>query len=376
MKVISIVGARPQFVKAAAVSPALRSLPGVEEVLVHTGQHFDPEMSDLFFRELALPQPDEYLGIGGGTHGQNTGRMLEALEGVLLRERPDRVLVYGDTDTTLAGALAAAKLRIPVAHVEAGLRSFDRSMPEEINRIVADHLSDLLFAPTPVAMDNLAREGIGSDRAHLVGDVMYDLALRTREIVDARQEPLRRFGLRRGAYVVVTVHRAANTDDADRLGHIVGALCEIATIMPVVFPVHPRTRAALQRHGLHCEHPGLHATPPLGYLDMMALVAHAAVVATDSGGLQKEAWFYRVPCVTLREETEWVELVETGWNRLVPPTLEPVAIAAAIRDAVGTPGREVELYGGGQAARRVVEILVSHQSSWHSTPSGRAGHAV
>jgi len=359
MMIISIVGARPQFVKAAALSPRLRSVPNVREILVHTGQHFDVDMSDVFFRELRLPEPDIHLGIGGGTHGQNTGRMLEAIETVLARERPDWVLVYGDTDTTLAGALAASKLNVSVAHVEAGLRSYNRTMPEEINRIVADHVSDLLFAPTHTAVRNLEREGIDIHRIHLVGDVMYDLALQSDRAIHARRHFLDRLRVSAGHYALVTVHRAANTDSRGRLASIVGGLIELARSLPVLFPVHPRTRKALAAHGVEVDAPNLTLLPPLGYLDMMTLVRYAAVVATDSGGLQKEAYFFRVPCVTLREETEWIELVETGWNRLISPTERPEAIASAIREAIGTQGQEVELYGGGRASERIVDALLT-----------------
>jgi UDP-GlcNAc3NAcA epimerase len=356
-RVASVLGARPQFIKAAVVSQALRAVSGVQEVFVHTGQHYDDKMSRVFFEELELPEPDYHLGVGSGTHGAQTGRMLERVEEVLLRERPDCVLVYGDTNSTLAGALAAAKLHIPVAHVEAGLRSFNRRMPEEINRVLTDHASDLLFAPTDTAVANLQREGIPEERIHLVGDVMYDAALYYGRKAEQNSRILERLGLRPRGYVLATVHRAENTDDPRRLEAIIGGLVEVSGEVPVIFPVHPRTRRAIETNGLLSERKGnLRMIPPVGYLDMIVLERHARLIATDSGGVQKEAFFYRVPCVTLREETEWVELVELGWNYLVPLT-----DAGAVRDGImarlDVRGEEAELYGDGRAALRVARIV-------------------
>ncbi len=356
IKVVSVVGARPQFIKAAAVSRVLRATPGVREVLVHTGQHYDDNMSRIFFEELEIPEPDYHLGIGGGTHGQNTGRMLEAIEKVLLHEDPDWVLVYGDTDSTLAGALAAVKLHIPVAHVEAGLRSFNRRMPEEINRVLTDHASDLLFAPTETALKNLLREGIPEERIHLVGDVMYDAALYYGEKAERESRILERLSLTRKGYILATVHRAENTDDPARLRAILQALSEAAQEVEVVFPVHPRTRKAMERYELTDLVRPLIVTDPVGYLDMVMLEKNARLIVTDSGGVQKEAFFYRVPCVTLREETEWVELVELGWNRLLPPGC---LSSSALLEISGGREPELELYGGGIAAKRVVEQLSS-----------------
>jgi UDP-GlcNAc3NAcA epimerase len=357
MTVVSIVGARPQFIKAAAVSRVLRAEPGVREVLVHTGQHYDDNMSRVFFEELEIPEPDYHLGIGGGTHGQNTGRMLEAIEGVLLKEMPDWVLVYGDTDSTLAAALAAVKLHVPVAHVEAGLRSFNRRMPEEINRVLTDHAADLLFAPTETAVKNLLREGVPEDRIHLVGDVMYDAALYYGARAERESRVLERLGLHPKGYVLATVHRAENTDDPERLGAILEALAEVHRELPVIFPVHPRTRKRAEAFGFGRYLERVLAVEPVGYLDMVMLEKNARLIATDSGGVQKEAFFYRVPCVTLREETEWVELVELGWNRLVPPSSPHFVIESVLGSLHGS-GREADPYGGGRAAQRVAQILL------------------
>lgn len=354
MKILTIVGARPQFVKAAVVSGALAKLPNVREKLVHTGQHYDDALSDRFFRDLSIPQPAYNLGVGSGSHGAQTGRMLEKLDEVMAAERPDWVLLYGDTNSTLAGALAAAKLHIPIAHVEAGLRSFNRAMPEEINRLLTDQVSSLLFAPTETAVANLAREGITGSGIHLVGDVMYDAALTFSGIADA-DALLDRLGVTAGAYVLATIHRAENTDDASRLAAIVAALIQAAKTIPVVLPCHPRTLGALERIGL-LEDVRRHliCTQPLGYLDMLAAERQARVVVTDSGGVQKEAFFFGVPCVIVRRETEWVELVELGHACLA----EPDQIAARIaRPPIATADSRASLYGGGQAAGRVAHVL-------------------
>lgn len=359
MKVVSVVGARPQFIKAAMVSRALRGTGRVREVIVHTGQHYDDNMSRLFFEELEIPQPDCNLGVGSASQGAQTGRMLEAIEQVLLKERPDWVVVYGDTNSTLAGALAAVKLHIPVAHVEAGLRSFNRRMPEEINRVLTDHASDLLFAPSVTAVDNLRHEGIPEECVHFVGDVMYDAALFYGAKAEARSLILERLGLQPKDYVLATVHRAENTDDPERLRAIFEGLAQVARSMRVVVPLHPRTGAALERAGL-CDGvvDGLTLIDPVGYLDMVLLERHAAVIATDSGGVQKEAFFYRVPCVTLRSETEWVELVELGWNQVVPQ-LDPGKVATALRFASSPPCLAGQPYGNGEAAEQIARVLVS-----------------
>jgi len=359
MKILTVLGARPQFIKASVVSHAIKANPNLKEVVVHTGQHFDANMSDVFFAELGMNKPDYFLDIHGGSHGVMTGRMLEAVEAVMLKENPDVVLVYGDTNSTLAGALAAAKLHIPVAHVEAGLRSFNMAMPEEINRILTDRVSQWLFAPTESAVMHLQREGFNLGAIHLVGDVMLDVALHHGGRVQADAGLMATLGLKAKGYVLATIHRAENTDHPQRLAAIVGGLIAAAKDLPVVWPLHPRTRAVLQKAGLFEELAKSAALiDPVGYLDMVQLEKFAAVIATDSGGVQKEAFFYRVPCVTLRDETEWVELVEAGWNRLVPP-VAAMDVAAAIKAALGSQGYEVQPYGAGDAATQIVQHLLS-----------------
>ncbi len=357
MKLITVVGARPQFIKVASVSRRLRALADVTERLVHTGQHYDDNMSRVFFEELEIPKPDISLDVGSGTHGVQTGRMLALLDEVLLAEQPDRVLVYGDTNSTLAGALAASKLHYPVAHVEAGLRSYNREMPEEINRVLADHLADILFAPTNASVDNLRREGIEGNSVHLVGDVMYDAALYYGEKAERGSAVLDRSGLRANGYVLATVHRAENTDERSRLATIFEALSNVAEEVPVVVPLHPRSRKALAGFGLlDRAQRDLKILPPVGYLDMLMLEKNALAIATDSGGVQKEAFFYRVPCVTLREETEWVELVDLGWNRVVVPS-DADHLSAVITGAIGRAGMDAAPYGHGDAGTRIGEIL-------------------
>lgn len=351
-KVCTIIGARPQFIKAAVVSRAFREQrPDVREVLIHTGQHYDANMSEVFFEELDIPRPDYNLGIGGGTHGRNTGRMIEGIEAVLLEEQPDWVLVYGDTDSTLAGALAAVKLHVPVAHVEAGLRSFNRRMPEEINRVLTDHAANLLFTPTETATRNLADEGIRGEKVQQVGDVMYDAALYYAERAEQRSLILERLGLRAKEYILATVHRAENTDDPERIRNILEGFA--GAPHPVVWPLHPRTRQRLEAFGLALPET-VRVIDPVGYLDMVMLERHAALIATDSGGVQKEAYFYSTPCLTLREETEWVGLIETGANRLVGT--DP----AAIRQGLENPPdawRDAVLYGRGDAGQRIGALL-------------------
>jgi len=339
-RITTVVGARPQFVKAAVVSAALRDA-GIEERLVHTGQHHDEQMSAIFFNELLLPPPALHLGVHGGSHGEMTGRMLELLERDLLEVRPDMVLVYGDTNSTLAGALAAAKLGVPVAHVEAGLRSFNRRMPEEINRVVTDHLSSLLLCPTSTSVTNLRREGIDRGVVH-VGDVMFDASLAAAGIAAGRSTVIADLGLPERAYVVATVHRAENTDDPQRLRRVFAHLAAEARTRRVILPLHPRTREAIARHDVDTG--DVELVEPLGYLDMTALVAAAGEVHTDSGGLQKEAYFHRVPCVTLRDETEWVETVECGWNRLW-----------TTRDYAAR--RPIEEFGDGDAATTIAALV-------------------
>ncbi len=341
-RIATIIGARPQFVKAAAVSRAFRKAPGLQEILIHTGQHFDANMSDVFFTELELPKPDVNLDIHGGGHGAMTGRMMEALESSLVDLQPHAVLIYGDTNSTLAAALVAAKLHIPVFHVEAGLRSFNRRMPEEVNRVVADHLSALLFCPTQRSVTNLANEGI-TKGVHQVGDVMYDAVLHARAAMLGQAGILETLELKPGGYALATIHRAENTDDEPRFRKVLDYLGGFAKSQPVVFPVHPRTRAVLGRLGIGLN--GFKLIDPVSYSDMHRLLAGASVVLTDSGGVQKEAYFHRVPCVTMRDETEWVETIEAGWNRLwtVPDFL---------------PRRVIADYGDGKAAEKIVEAIV------------------
>lgn len=362
-RIATVVGARPQFIKAAVVSRMLQATPGVAEVLIHTGQHYDAEMSQQFFAELAIREPDFNLGIGSASHGHQTGRMMMALENVFAVVRPDVVLVYGDTNSTLAGALVAAKLGIPVAHVEAGLRSFNRAMPEEINRVLTDHVAALLFAPTEAAVANLQREGINGPCVKLVGDVMFDAALYYGEQAERQSSILHRLGLHGRDYILLTVHRAENTDDATRLSNIFRGMARFGRKVPVVVPLHPRTRGRLEQVGFAAEAASyLHIMPPVGYLDMTSLERHATLIVTDSGGVQKEAYFHGVPCVTLRDETEWVELVEAGWNRLLPPT-DPEIVAETLASIYaevkgGCTPPQKPLYGDGSAAEKIAHYLL------------------
>jgi UDP-GlcNAc3NAcA epimerase len=354
MKIVTIVGARPQFIKAATISRAIATHSEVNEVLIHSGQHFDANMSDIFFAELDIRPPDYHLGIGGGTHGQNTGRMIEAIEGVLMREQPDWVLVYGDTDTTLAGALAAVKLRIPLAHIEAGLRSFNRRMPEEINRVLTDHAADMLFAPTKTAVNNLLSEGIFGDKVHQVGDVMLDATLfykhRARRPSGASIDGTEPF-------VLCTVHRPENTDNPARLTDIVSIINEISSKLPIVLPLHPRTKVALGRlPGVYLKS-AVRVINPLGFMEMTWLTGQCTLVLTDSGGLQKEAYFHQKPCLTLRNETEWTELVRAGYNRLLPPfTTNALEVFEQMNKLEIPDG--TGFYGNGDAAEKVVLHIV------------------
>jgi UDP-N-acetylglucosamine 2-epimerase (non-hydrolysing)/UDP-GlcNAc3NAcA epimerase len=349
VKIVTVIGNRPQFVKAAAVSGPLRA--AHDEVLVHTGQHYDDELSTIFVTELGVPRPEVQLGLGGGSNTEQTARMLAALDGVLAEHAPDAVLVYGDTNSTLAGGLAAAQRRIPVAHVEAGMRSFDRAMPEELNRVLTDHLADLLLASSDGAAANLAREGVAGD-VEVVGDVMVDVATLLAPRARADDDPLHAAGVSAGQYVLVTAHRAGNVDDPGRLATLVDLLLSLQT--PVVLPLHPRTRARLHDAGLLDRlAAGAIVLPPLGYLAFTSLLTRAQAVLTDSGGVQKEAYLAGVPCVTLRDSTEWVETVDAGWNVLVD--LDADAAHAAL--ARPRPAERPELYGDGRAAQRVVVAM-------------------
>ncbi|MCK4394310.1 UDP-N-acetyl glucosamine 2-epimerase [Candidatus Bipolaricaulota bacterium] len=402
MKIVHIVGARPQFIKMSSISRAINqrnetvgsSLSThnsklLTEVIVHTGQHYDYELSRVFFEELHIPKPNDNLGVGSGGHGEQTGEMLKRTEAVLLKERPDIVLVYGDTNSTLAGALAAAKLHIPVAHVEAGLRSFNRRMPEEINRVLTDHVSDLLFCPTEAAVSNLRSEGLTNivNDGHLVefannspsstlnsrlltldspfvlnvGDVMFDSVIYNLQLAKGRSRVLKDLGLESQGYYLATVHRAENTDNPKRLKAVFNALSELATKVPVVAPLHPRTQKALSRYFSNSELSTLNSKimiiEPISYLDMLLLEQNAKLILTDSGGVQKEAFILRVPCVTLREETEWTETVETGWNVLTGADKEKILKAVKRFWSRGPVEPQGEPYGDGHAAERIVNVI-------------------
>lgn len=355
-KIITILGARPQFVKAAVVSRVFReNYPSrIMEILLHTGQHYDRNMSQVFFDELNIPLPKYNLGIPGGGHGAVTGRMLEAIEQVLLDEKPDCVLVYGDTNSTLAGTLAAAKLHIPIAHVESGLRSFNMKMPEEINRIVADRLSTLLLCPTKASVDNLNAEGI-VDGVTNVGDVMYDIAMQYLSSSRKNKEKtLNYYGLTAGKFALATCHRAENTDNASRLREICLGLADIASHIDVVFPLHPRTKRMILEQELAPLLGRVRLVDPLSFMEMLILEQTAKVIITDSGGVQKEAFFYGVPCVTMRDETEWVETVQLGWNTLTGASRESIQ-RAALSASPGIP--DVSPYGDGHAGEKIVELL-------------------
>lgn len=373
MNIITVVGARPQFIKAAAVSRAFAESnragrkPSIRERIVHTGQHYDDNMSKVFFDELRIPRPAVNLEVGSGPHGRQTGAMLERLETIFLEEQPDWVLIYGDTNSTLAGALAAVKLHIPVAHVEAGLRSFNRRMPEEINRVMSDHVSELLFCPTETAVNNLREEGV-TGGVHLVGDVMYDSVLFNTKLAESKSDVIARLNLTSKSYYLATIHRAENTDDPIRLTGILDAFAQIET--PIVLPLHPRTRKTLgERLGRFDG--TVRVIDPVPYLDMLMLEKHARIILTDSGGVQKEAYWFGVPCITLRDETEWVELVHAGYNRLVGAI--PTAINAAVADFESEDyqlpqNRSKMLFGDGHCADKVVSILTRHGYNRSETP--------
>lgn len=355
-KIATVIGARPQFIKAATISNLTAAHKNIQEVLIHTGQHYDSQMSASFFQELSLPEPNYNLKIGNGLHGAVTGRQIEAIEKVLIKEAPNMVIVYGDTNSTLAGALAAVKLQIPVAHIEAGLRSFNRSMPEEINRVVTDHISQLLFAPTQTAVNNLEKEGIAGNEVFLSGDVMYDACLKMAGKALESSQILDALSLQPKAYYLATVHRAGNTDSADNLGQILTAFSRLA--QPVVLPLHPRTKKMLNQHGLTLPK-NVMAIPPQGYLNMAMLTMNAKLVLTDSGGLQKEAFFHQTPCVTLRDETEWVELVELGVNALAGTSTERIISAVTEMENVSISNLNSP-YGNGDAATRILDRIAGY----------------
>ena len=359
MRIVTIIGARPQFIKAAVVSRAIKahnaqSTSIIEEVIIHTGQHYDPNMSEIFFEEMNIPKPNYNFNINGKSHGKMTGEMLFSIEDVLLETKPDWVLIYGDTNSTLAGALAAAKLKIPVAHVEAGLRSFNRQMPEEINRLIADHVSSLLLPPTQTAVNNLVNEGIEKNLEN-VGDVMYDASLFYREESKNKSKILKDLNLKKGNFILSTCHRAENTDDINRLKNILEGLAEVSKDTSIILPLHPRTKAIIENNGLQELTNLLTVIEPVSFLDMIQLEENAKMIITDSGGVQKEAYFFKVPCITIRDETEWVETVEAGWNKIVG------ADKTRIIDAVQTTDFNKpwqELYGDGHAGERIVKILL------------------
>jgi UDP-GlcNAc3NAcA epimerase len=386
MKIVTIVGARPQFIKAAAIRRAIQKINErsqtrlykkrrIQEILVHTGQHYDTMMDKVFFEELKLPKPDYHLGVGSGSHAKQTGKMLERIEMVLEKERPERVIVYGDTNSTLAGALAAAKLKIPVAHVEAGLRSYNQDMPEEINRLLTDHLSTFLFCPTDQAVRNLLKEGIKEESRRIVknvGDVMYDSILYYSKLAQKKSSILSNLGLftpnsklRTPNYYLATLHRAENTDDPKKLKSICRALNEIGGKTPVVLPLHPRTKKMIKVYHLSSEFKNIKFIEPVSYLDMLKLGKNAKAILTDSGGVQKEAYWFGVPCLTLREETEWVETIKSGWNVLVGTSEERI-----VKEVSHTEGRRrylkgSKIFGDGKASQKIVQILIRHSGSFN-----------
>lgn len=352
MRVVTILGARPQFIKASVVSCAFECA-GINEIIIHTGQHFDLGMSDIFFEDLDLPQPQYHLNIHSLNHGAMTGRMMERIEEILLQNRPDWICVYGDTNSTLAGALVGAKLHIPIVHIEAGLRSFNRQMPEEVNRVVTDHLSQLLFVPTPLAVECLQKEGIFQG-VHLVGDVMMDALSHYQARASQKSEVLAKYQLSHQAFYLATIHRPSNTNDSCRLSSILESFTRLD--YPVIFPIHPRTLAQIQKLELHhyLNHNAIIPIPPASYLDMLMLESACQAVITDSGGIQKEAYILKRPCFTMRDETEWKETVEVGWNQLIQPENLSQAIANFVQ-----PSESPDLYGDGNAATKIAEILLN-----------------
>jgi UDP-N-acetylglucosamine 2-epimerase len=383
IKVVTIIGARPQFIKAATVRRAIHAFNSgrssgrntkaskkIREILVHTGQHYDYLMDKVFFEELQLPHPDHHLGVGSGSHARQTGIMLERIEAVLQKEKPQGVIVYGDTNSTLAGALTAAKLHIPVAHVEAGLRSYQRTMPEEINRLLTDHLSTLLLCPTASAVNNLGREGINDGKEKVVkkvGDVMYDSILYYSKIAERRSRILEKLNLLTpnselptSNYYLATLHRAENTDNPERLGSLLKALGVIGLKNPVILPVHPRTNKMMRIHRLLPKSQGLRLIDPVSYFDMLTLEKNAKAILTDSGGVQKEAYWLNVPCLTLREETEWVEIVEMDWNRLVGFEMKKILRGIRHFEKTDRANRRPWIFGDGKAGQKIVRLLVKY----------------
>ena len=377
VKIATIVGARPQFIKAAVVSRAIQTSnkkkKKIQEILVHTGQHYDYLMDRVFFEELEIPQPHYHLGVGSGSHGKQTGIMLERIEAILQKEKPEAVLVYGDTNSTLAGALAAAKLNIPVAHVEAGLRSYNRRMPEEINRLITDHLSTFLFCPTAQAVQNLLKEGIKDGEGKIVknvGDVMYDSILYYSKIAEIKSTILKDLGLLTlntqnsklitHNYYIATLHRAENTDDPKRLKSVLKALNEIGKEAPVILPLHPRTKKMMKIYNLSPDIHRIKLIDPVSYLNMLTLEKNARAILTDSGGVQKEAYWFKVPCLTLRDETEWVETVESGWNVLVGTGTRKILNGLKHLEKRKSFRKGRELFGGGKAGEKILQVIIRH----------------
>lgn len=356
MKIATVVGARPQFIKAAVVSNVINKTKDIEEIIIHTGQHYDEKMSQVFFDELKIPRPAYNLCIAGGNHGASTGQMMEKIEAVLMNEKPDAVLVYGDTNSTLAGALAAKKLHIKVIHIEAGLRSFEMKMPEEINRILTDRISDILYCPTDSAINNLKNEGFDNFGCTVVksGDVMQDVAIFYEKLSEESSDILAKLNIE--TYVLCTIHRAENTDNIDNLSSIIKALNLINKKIKVVTPIHPRTKKLIAEHNITCD---FDLIDPVGYLDMVQLIKHSSLVITDSGGLQKEAFFFKKHCVTIREQTEWVELVENGFNIIAGTRTENI-VAAFEQMIVKKSNFDIDLYGGGKAAEVIVSSILKH----------------
>ena len=355
MKIASIIGARPQFVKAAVVSRLISLDSEINEIIIHTGQHFDSNMSNIFFDELEIPKPDVNLGIGGGSHGQNTGKMVEQIENILIIEKPDWIIVYGDTDSTLAGAIAAVKLNIPIAHVEAGLRSYNRSMPEEINRVLTDHISSILFVPTNNSIINLKKEGNFRKKVINVGDVMLDAVNYYKAY--AKEPKILNFSSNT-SFVLCTIHRAENTDNKIRLENIVKTLNKLSKHIKIVLPLHPRTRKKLSNYGGENLNSSIELIDPVGYLEMNWLISNCQLVITDSGGLQKESYFHKKPCVTLRNETEWIELLEDGANILLDPSKKnSLSIILQMMNKKVNPNSE--LFGDGNAGKLIIEAITN-----------------
>lgn len=354
MKILTVVGARPQFIKASMFSKAIKSNSKMEEIIVHTGQHYDDNMSTVFFKQLNLPKADYYLGVGSGSHGKQTAKMLVELENVMLSVKPDIVLVYGDTNSTLAGSLVASKLHIPIAHVESGLRSFNKKMPEEINRTVTDHLSDWLFCPSQAAVENLTKEGIVKG-VYLSGDIMYDSVLHFKPLALQQSTILQELSLTKSNYYLATVHRAENTDHPERLKSIFEALQQLK--MNVVLPLHPRTKSKINQFKLTdlISSPHIKIVEPLNYFDMLSLSSQANLILTDSGGLQKEAYMLKIPCITLRDETEWIETVQSGWNHLVGANTQQIINTL---NKIQIPNQSPPLFGDGKTAQRISETLL------------------